>query len=617
MSTRFKPYAGAALALLVLIAAVVLLLTGQDRIAQQVGSGYALLVVAVTAVGMVRDLLRGQWGVDVLAVTAIVSTVAVAEYLAALVIVVMLTGGEALEDYAAGRANRELRALLERAPQQAHRLQPDTGGSGDGFIEDIGVEDVVPGDRLLVRPAEVVPVDAELVSAAATFDESTLTGESLPVGRTTGERVLSGSVNGGWAIEVTATARSADSQYQQIVSLVAEAQQRPAPVVRLADRFAVPFTVVSLLIAGLAWALSADPTRFAEVVVLATPCPLLIATPVALLAGMGRAAGAGIIIRGGDVLERLARVRTVAFDKTGTLTHGTPTLVQVRPVLPRTADAVLAMAASAEQYSGHVLARSVIEAAAARGLALEPATEAEERATDGVRAVLGSGEVRIGKRSYVSAHTGPVPAVALHSGELAVYVGVDATYAGALVLRDELREDAVTTLQRLRSLGVGEVMILTGDAQATADHVGAELGVSDVRAQCLPEDKVRAVLEHPTGPVLMVGDGVNDAPVLAAADVGLAMGARGATAASEAADVVVMTDDLSKVADAVAIGHRTMRVAVQSIGLGIGLSLVLMGVAAFGFIPAIVGAAAQEVVDLASILNSLRARRGSDRDGRA
>lgn len=617
MSIRLKPYAGTALAVLVLIAAVVLLLAGQGRIAQQVGSGYALLAVAVTAVGMVRDLLRGHWGVDVLAITAIVSTVAVDEYLAALVIVVMLTGGEALEDHAAGRANRELRALLERAPQQAHRLPPDTGSSADGSIEDIDVEDVVPGDRLLVRPAEVVPVDAMLVSAAATVDESTLTGGSLPVSRSTGERVLSGSVNGGWAIEVTATARSADSQYQQIVSLVTEAQQRPAPVVRLADRFAVPFTVVSLLIASLAWALSADPTRFAEVVVLATPCPLLIATPVALLAGMGRAAGAGIIIRGGDVLERLARVRTVAFDKTGTLTHGTPTLVQVQPVPPRTADAVLAMAASAEQYSGHVLARSVIEAATARGLALEPATEAEERATHGVRAVLGSGEVRIGKRSYVSAHTGRVPAVALHNGELAVYVGVDATYAGALVLRDELRGDAVTTLQRLRSLGVREAMMLTGDAQATADHVGAELGVSDVRAQCLPEDKVRAVLEHPNGPVLMVGDGVNDAPVLAAADVGLAMGARGATAASEAADVVVLTDDLSKVADAVAIGHRTMRVAVQSIGLGIGLSLVLMGVAAFGFIPAIVGAAAQEVVDLASILNSLRARRGSDRDGRA
>ena len=606
MGESVTTYAWTATAVLALLVVGGLLLAGQGRTAQWVGSGFALAVTAYQAVGMVRDLLRGNWGVDVLAVTAIVSTVAVGEYVASLVIVLMLTGGEALEDYAAARAGRELHALLQRAPQQAHRWL-----TAIGDFEDVPVEEVRPGDRLLVRPAEVVPVDAELGTDEVTLDESSLTGESLPVTRHRGDRVLSGSVNGHKAIEITALVSAEESQYQRIVALVSEAQERKAPVVRVADRFAVPFTAVSFLIAGAAWALSGNPTRFAEVLVLATPCPLLIAAPAAFLAGMGRASRSGIIIRGGDVLERLARVRSVAFDKTGTLTYGEPTLTQVQVVASYSEDELLRLAASAEQYSTHVLARSVMEAATARGLSLEPATEAEEQATNGVRASLASGQVLIGKRSFVASETGPIPPVALRSGELAVYVAVDAAYAGALVLRDELRADAAETLQRLHSLGVRDAMILTGDAQTTADHVAAEIGIENVRAECLPEDKVRAVQEHRDRPVMMVGDGVNDAPVLAAADVGVAMGARGATAASESADVVVMTDDLSKTADAVAIGQRTMSVAVQSIWLGIGLSLALMGVAAFGFIPAVVGAATQEVVDLASILSSLRARRAA------
>ncbi len=597
-------YAWTATAVLALLVVLGLLLADEDRPARWLGSGFALGVAAYQGVGMLRALLRGHWGVDILAVTAIVSTVAVGEYVASLVIVLMLTGGEALEEYAADRAGRELRALLERAPQLAHRWVPAIGD-----FEDVSVEEVQPGDTLLVRPAEVIPVDAELNADEVTLDESSLTGESLPVTRYRGDRVLSGSVNGGSAIEITAVVRAEDSQYQRIVVLVSEAQERKAPVVRVADRFAVPFTAVSFLIAGAAWWFSGSPTRFAEVMVLATPCPLLIAPPVAFLAGMGRASRAGIIVRGGGVLESLARVRAVAFDKTGTLTYGKPALTQVHAVEPFGEDELLRLAASAEQYSTHVLARSVIEAATERRLPLEPATDAEEQATNGVSASLPSGEVLVGKHSFVSRATGPFPQVALRSGELAVYVAVDAVYAGALVMRDELRADATRTLRRLESLGVHEAMILTGDAQATADHLAAAIGIEDVRAECSPEDKVRAVTEHPNRPVMMVGDGVNDAPVLAAADVGVAMGARGATAASESADVVVMTDDLSKVGDAVAIGHRTMSVAVQSIWLGIGLSLVLMGIAAFGFIPAIVGAATQEVVDLASILSALRARR--------
>ena len=601
-------YALVATTLAVLAAVLILQWTGQGQAALWLGSGFALAVAFYTAVGMVRDLLAGHWGVDVLAVTAVVSTVVVGEYLAALVVVLMLTGGEALEEYAGDRAGRELSSLLKRAPQLAHRTHPDSGE-----VEEVPVASIRPGDRLLVRPAEVLPVDGTLVSEQATLDESSLTGESLPVTRHHGESVISGSLNGGWAIEMVATLPAAESQYQRIVALVAQAQDRRAPLVRMADRYAVPFTAVSLIIAAAAWAWSGDAGRFAAVLVLATPCPLLIAPPVAFLAGMSRASRSGIIIRGGDVLERLAEVRAVAFDKTGTLTSGEPTLVEVRSEPPHTGEEVLRWAASAEQYSSHVLARSVIEASRDAGLVLETAHEAQEQATHGVTARLPSGEVVIGKRSYVGERTGPIEPVSLRSGELGVYVAVDSTYVGALVLRDEIRSDAAETLRRLTELGVEETMLLTGDAQATADHVAADLGIDDVLAECLPEDKVRVVERHPLKAVMMVGDGVNDAPVLASAHVGVAMGARGSTAASESADVVVMTDDLFKVALAVSIGQRTMRVSRESIWLGIGLSVWLMVVAAFGFIPAIAGALIQELVDLASIGNSLRARSGGRR----
>ncbi len=586
-----------------LVVVLGLLLGGNGTAARWLASGYCLAMAAYIAVGMVRDLLHGSWGVDVLALTAIVSTVAVGEYIAATLVVVMLTGGEALEQYASARAGRELRTLLERAPRLAHRLHPETAA-----LQDVAVEQVHPGDLLLVRPAEVIPVDATLASDEAVFDESSLTGESMPVTRSAGDAVLSGSINGGSAVRMVATQSAANSQYQRIVALVSAAQERKAPITRLADRYAIPFTGVSLLIAGVAWAWSGDAGRFAAVLVLATPCPLLIAAPVAFLAGMARASRSGIIIRGGDVVERLSQVRTVAFDKTGTLTQGRPSLVEVRPVPPFTPEEVLRLAASAEQYSSHALASSVVEAAKAAGLPMESAAQAKEYATQGVFAALPSGDVIVGKRGHVAEQAGPVTAVSLRSGELAAYVSVDSKYAGVLVLRDELRVDARATLRRLAELGVQETMMLTGDAQATADHVAADLGIDDVRAECLPEDKVRAVQQHPSGPVMMVGDGVNDAPVLASAGVGVAMGARGSTAASESADVVVMTDDLAKVAEAIAIGRRTMTVARESIWLGIGLSLVLIVIAAFGFIPAIAGALIQELVDLGSIGNSLRAR---------
>ena len=605
-----RRYPAVAATIVVGLAVFALLGAGLSTPAAWLASLYALLAAAVTGGRMTRDLLRGHWGLDVLAVLAILSTVAVGEYVAALIIVLMLSGGEALEDFAAQRARSELDALLDRAPQTAHRLPPD----GE-TPTDIPATDVAAGDVLLVKPAELVPVDGVLLSPEAAFDESSLTGESLPVTRTAGEKVLSGSVNGSLAVRVRATATTADSQYQRIVALVREAADSKAPVVRVADRFAVPFTAVSLLIAGTAWFLSGDPVRFAEVLVLATPCPLLIAAPVAFLGGMSRSAGNGIIVKGGATLEQLARARSIAFDKTGTLTYGRPRLVAVSPEPPFTADEVLQLAASAEQYSSHVLAAAVQAAALERGLAPSPGESAAEVAANGVRARVDGRTVLVGKQRFVAAATDADSGALADpgtgaGGKLLVYVGVDGQFAGTLALSDTPRQNARATLDRLAALGLGQPVMLTGDGRASAEGTAAALGIRTVHAELLPEDKVRLVAALPRRPAIMVGDGVNDAPVLAAADVGIAMGARGSTAAGESADAVIVADDISKVADAVDIGRRTLRVALGSIWLGILLSVGLMLIAAFGFIPAVAGALTQELVDLAAILNALRALSG-------
>ena len=590
------------------VVGVILAVSGAGAAVQWVFSVYALAIVAWQAVGMVRDILRGHWGLDILAVTAIVATVLVGEYIAALVVVLMLTGGKALEDYANRRAKRELDALLTRAPQLAHRIDGEQ-------ITDIRADEVRPGDVLLVRPSEIVPVDATLSSVEASMDESSITGESVPVEKQTGDQVLSGSVNGQVAVEVIASASAADSQYQQIVALVAESADSKAPVVRLADRYAVPFTVFSLVLGGVAWWLSGDPVRFAEVLVLATPCPLLIAAPVAFIGGMSRAAKNGIIVKGGGLLEQLASAKTAVFDKTGTLTYGSPELVAIRPENGFGADELLGVVASAEQYSSHVLATSMIEAARNRGLRLTEADRASEQATNGVQARIEGRDVVVGKFAFVAEHAPDAARTLIAPGELAVYVAVDGCFAGALRARDRVRDNAKATLARLDELGVHRTMILTGDAQATADHIAAEIGITSVRAECLPADKVKEVAAVAERPVIMVGDGVNDAPVLAAADVGIAMGAKGATAASESADAVILVDDISRTAKAVEIGRDTVNIALQSIWLGIIVSVALMIIAAFGIIPATAGALLQEVVDLATILTALRAI-GGRRDAR-
>ncbi|WP_083266406.1 heavy metal translocating P-type ATPase [Arthrobacter sp. U41] len=601
--------------LAVLVAVLVLLLSGQPLIAQLTASLYALAVAAYLAVGMIRRLIGGQWGIDILAVTAIVSTVLVGEFIASMIIVLMMAGGTALEDYAAGRAKKELTSLLERVPQTAHRERAGSSAAGthtagtraNGQHEDVAATDVRIGDILLVRPGEVVPLDGILLSESGSFDESSLTGESLPVDRVAGEGLMSGSLNGEAAVRMQVTARMEDSQYSRIVALVKEAADSKAPMVRLADRYAVPFTAFAYLLGAVGWIVSGSPARFAEVLVVATPCPLLIAAPVAFLGGMSRAARGGIIVKYAGVLEQLSRIRTVAFDKTGTLTYGRPSLVGVRTSGSFTEDEVLALAASAEQYSSHVLAASVMEAARTRGLMFETATEATEFATHGVRARFDGRDVVVGKPNFVAESAPGVVETELASGELAIYVGVAGEFAGSLVMSDPIRRETRRTLAELTELGVTRTVMLTGDALATARHIADEAGLTDVRAECLPADKVEAVRALPLRPVMMVGDGVNDAPVLAVADVGIAMGARGSTAAGESADVVIILDDLSKAASAVRIGQRTVKVALQSIWIGIALSVALMVAAAAGYIPAIAGALSQELVDLATILNALRA----------
>lgn len=599
---RRYPFVFATLA--VAVVAGLLTTTGLTSAALWLLSIYALLIAAKSAVSMVRELMSGQLGVDILAITAICAAVAVGEPWAALVIVLMLTGGEALEDYAANRAKRDLTALVSNAPQTAHRV------NADGGAQDVPIDLVRVGDVLQVRAAEVVPADGVLETAAGVFDESSLTGESVPVERVAGDEVLSGGVNGATPVLIRVSREAKDSQYQQIVSLVEQAAASKSRTVRLADRFAVPFTFIAYVIAGIAWAVSGEAARFAEVLVVATPCPLIIAAPVAFMAGMSRSAREGAIVKSSATLEQLYRAKSVAFDKTGTLTRGTPTLVAVRTTAGHDADEVLRLAAAAEQASAHVLAAAVVQAASKRGLAVRTVTDAEESTANGVTATVDAHRVVVGKRSYIEQVTGQQVRSVLEPGEIGVHVAVDGVPAGVLVLRDQVRVDAAATIADLRSQGIRHVVMLTGDDTPTAEHVAAELGITEVRANCLPIDKVHAVQALTARPAIMVGDGVNDAPVLAAAEIGVAMGARGSTAASESADVVVLRDDIATVGNAVRAGRRTVQVALQSIWVGIGLSIALMIVASFGVLPAILGAWLQEAVDVIAILWALRAASG-------
>ncbi|SOE48365.1 heavy metal-(Cd/Co/Hg/Pb/Zn)-translocating P-type ATPase [Salinibacterium xinjiangense] len=586
--------------LLVAAVAGILLLTPWAGVAQWVASGYAILIAVRSGWSMVTSLRTGTWGIDILAVAAIVSTVAIGDYWASLVVVLMLMSGEALEDFAAHRARSELTALMSRAPRIAHRE------SGDA-VDDVPVDVVVAGDVLEVKPGEAVPVDSTLLSDGAYVDQSSINGESLPVWTGAGAQLLSGAINTDDVIRIRATTTAQLSQYQTIVDLVRGAADSRAPFVRLADRVAIPFTIGAFTLGIVAWIISGDPVRLAEVLVVATPCPLLIATPVAFIAGMSRAAARGVIVKGGGALEQLSRVRTAAFDKTGTITQGIPRVDRIDSLGGDDAQ-VLALAAALETHSAHVLAQAIVDGADGRSLDLPAATEVTEVVAMGLRGLVDGTEVAVGKLAFVALDA-PQPWGALAAGETAVYVSRDNALVGRVVLTDQVRPEAAEAMARLHHLGVVRTLMLSGDAQDTAGKVAKGVGIDDVRGGLMPIDKVEAMRSIQPRPAMMVGDGVNDAPVLAVADVGVAMGARGATAASESADVVVLIDDLGRVPEVVSIAQRTVRIAYQSIGFGISLSVVLMLVASVGVLPAIIGAALQEVVDVVTILNSLRAGR--------
>lgn len=571
--------------------------------------GWAQLIITVAGsviaismlMGMVKKLRSGDYGVDLLAIIAITSALAVSEYWAAMVILLMLIGGDALEDYANQKAHGELKSLLDNTPRTAHRLVGPKQQS-------ISVNDLAVGDQVKVLPGELVPVDGRVLAGRSTVNESSLTGESLPLTKQVGDELLSGSVNGDAALTMVVEKRAADSQYQQLVALIKEADQQPAHFVRLADRYAIPFTIISLLIGAAAWLVSKDPVRFAQVMVVASPCPLILAAPVAFVSGMSRSSANGIVVKSGDVVEKLATARSAAFDKTGTLTSGQLTVSDVVPVPGVDKSTLLQLVASAEQGSNHVLAHSIVQRAQDDGLTLSSPSKVEEVTAQGVVAEINGRQVKAGKLAFVA--PGQDQQLA---DTTAVYAAVDGHYYGRIELADQLRPEAPTTINELRETGIKTIIMVTGDNETIAKRIAKKIGITKVFANLLPKDKISRLQDLPESerPSIMVGDGVNDAPVLKVADVGIAMGARGSTAASESADVVILTDNLHKVANAVQIAEDTLAIAKHAVLIGIFVCIGLMLIASTGIVPTIIGAFLQEVVDTVCILWGLRARHGS------
>jgi heavy metal translocating P-type ATPase len=574
----------------------------------------ALLAAELTIEVGRTVVVERSLGVDTIALVAMVGALALDQELAGAVIGLMFSGGAALESIASRRARRELTALVRRAPKVAQLRVDDR-------LQEVPVEQVEAGDVVLVRTGEVVPVDGTVMSSEAVVDTSTLSGEPLPETVSRGMQVLSGSANAGAPFDVRADRAASESAYAALVRLVGQAQAQRAPLVRMADRYAGFFLPATLLVAALAWVLSGDPVRALAVVVVATPCPLILAAPIALVSGLSRAARAGVIVKGAGAIETLGEAKTVLFDKTGTLTVGTP---GVREIVTRgrwqTAE-LLRLAASVDRLSAHVLGEALVSAAHDAGLELAMPTDVQEEPGQGIQGSVDGHRVLVGSRAFTRASGIPEEeilstalAATRGSGEAHVIVGIDGHVAGVIVMADDLRHDAERIVERLRKEGVRHIAMISGDRRSVAERVGRELGVDRVYAEQSPEDKlevVRRVAAEPSlRPVIMVGDGVNDAPALAIADLGIAMGAAGATVSSETADAVITVDRVDRVADALHTGRRALYIARQSVLSGMGLSLAAMGVAAIGYLPPVGGALLQEAIDLAVILNALRALRG-------
>ncbi len=555
----------------------------------------AILAISMF-IEMIKTLRSGRYGVDLLAIIAIISTLVIGQYWASLIIIVMLVGGESLEDYAAHRASRELHKLLENSPTFAHKKV------GDSY-EDTPIDAIEIDDVFLVKASEVVPIDGVVLEGDSWFDESSLTGESEPVTKAIGDDVLSGSINGETAVLIQASKKASDSQYQKIVQLVKESEATPAQFVRLADRYAVPFTIVSLLIAGAAWLISGDMTRFVEVLVVASPCPLILAAPIAFVGGMSRSSRNGLLVKNGTTIEKLSLAKTVAFDKTGTLTTG---ILQVKSITPEktehSEDDLLQIAAALEIGSNHILAKSLVKLATEKDLALLAVADLRESTGLGLSGVIDNKTYRIGRANFANAEDEKVNGTA-------VFISEDDVFIGKILFEDKIRPESQHVIERLKAQDVQHILMLTGDNQKTAELVAGELGITEMHAGLMPSEKIGILKELPEThrPMVMVGDGVNDAPALALSDVGIALGASGSTVASESADVVVLRNDLNLVPESIKISRETMKVAKEAVLIGIFICIALMLIASTGILPAIIGALLQEVIDTVSILYALKA----------
>jgi len=554
------------------------------------------------------SLRRGDIGLDIVAALSMFAALVFAEYLAAVVVALMYAGGQYLESFAERRASREMTALLTRVPRSAVRYR-------NGRLEDVSLDAIDPGDRLVIRKGDVVPVDGAVIEGVAVLNQSALTGESMPIQFKAGDSLMSGSTNVGEAFHLLTTRRAAESTYAGIVRLVEAAQKSRAPMSRLADRYAMVFLAATVALAAAAWVGSADPIRAVAVLVVATPCPLILAVPVAIMAGVSQAAKHGILIKGGLALETLARVRSLIIDKTGTLTQGQARIVSVNAISDQPAEELLRLAASLDQASKHIVAQTIVDAARDKGLELAIPHDIIETPGEGIEGVVDGHHVIVGGLRFATGKLAETSLSQLRAlrppGSVAVAVGVDERLVGLLILADRLRAGTEALLRDLKSLGVTRIVLATGDRRDVAETVAKGLPIDAVRSELSPEQKTLVVLsERKNGPVMMIGDGVNDAPALAAADLGVAMGARGAAASAEVADVVLLVDELDRVLPAIKIACRSRFIALESVYAGLGLSIAGMIAAALGLITPVQGAIFQEVIDVAVILNALRALRG-------
>ena len=545
---------------------------------------------------MIKTLRSGSYGVDLLAITAIIATLLVGEYWASLIIILMLVGGESLEDYANGRAHRALAALLDKSPEIAH-VQ-----TGDKVV-DLPLDHVEIGSVLLIRPMEIIPIDGKLLSEAVVLDEASLTGETKPNELVRGDNVLSGAINGNSSIQIETTFAAADSQFQKIVQLVKETEKTPAQFVRLADRYAVPFTIIAYIIAAVAYFISGDPVRIAEVLVVASPCPLILAAPIAFVSGMSRSSQNGSLIKNGTVIEKLAKAQEIFLDKTGTITEGTIKVDSIKPVKSGNEAEILQLVYTVEKSSGHILAKAVVEYAETKKIQPLKLTSLTEVAGLGVIGEIDGEEIKIGRSLFAFAPDNL-------NYETAFYVSKSGKYIGAVTFSDTLRPEAKATIAQMRKIGLENITMLTGDNQLVADKIAKSVGIENVYAGLMPDEKLKFIQNATHRPAIMIGDGVNDAPALATADIGISIGVGSGTVASEAADIVLLQNDLRKVTTSIEISRDTLKIAKQAVMIGIVICIILMFIAALGVIPAVIGALFQEIIDVVSILYALRALRG-------